>query len=456
MNRKINVDLLSIVFLIISLTLLIYVCYKDLFIQKSLSFNAYYYKYYIASVSLVILSLLSFKLNVNLKKNIILVLFSILIGLYLVEFYLSYKYHFKEIHHNINLKKYNKQNKFEFYLELKKKGFDIVPRIDPSSYFTVEKHLNEENFFPLAGISKKITLSCNELGYFSKYESDRYGFNNNDSIWDKINIDIILIGDSFANGSCVNRPDNIADKLKNINDLNVLNLGFAGNGPLIELASLKEYMPNRFKNIVWLYYEGNDLKNLEIEEKNNTLKKYILNKKYKQNLKNKQLKIDNFLKKKVENIIKKEHLKHDLDQNIYNFLINQKSKKFDFLRFLKLYTIRELTIESIFGIKVNKNFEKIILEAKKVAKNNNANFIFVYIPEYARYTKKIYNTNSYLNYKDVKKIILKNDINFLDLKEIFSQKEFEAINLYATPVGGHFNPVGYNFLAKKIYGEISK
>ena len=100
MNRKINVDLLSIVFLIISLTLLIYVCYKDLFIQKSLSFNAYYYKYYIASVSLLILSLLSFKLNVNLKKNIILVLFSILIGLYLVEFYLSYKYHFKEIHHN--------------------------------------------------------------------------------------------------------------------------------------------------------------------------------------------------------------------------------------------------------------------------------------------------------------------------------------------------------------------
>ena len=43
MNRKINVDLLSIIFLIISLTLLIYVCYKDLFIQKSLSFNTYYY-----------------------------------------------------------------------------------------------------------------------------------------------------------------------------------------------------------------------------------------------------------------------------------------------------------------------------------------------------------------------------------------------------------------------------
>ena len=122
MNRKINVDLLSIVFLIISLILLIYVCYKDLLIQKSFSFNTYYYKYYIASVSLLILSLLSFKLNVNLKKNIILVLFSILIGLYLVEFYLSYKYHFKKIHHNINLKKYNKQNKFEFYLELKKKA----------------------------------------------------------------------------------------------------------------------------------------------------------------------------------------------------------------------------------------------------------------------------------------------------------------------------------------------
>ena len=299
MFKKIYFDLFSFGFLIFSLALLFYIIYKDFFITKNIAFNSYYLKYYIIAFTLIIFSFLSFKLNVELKKNISLSILSIMIGLYLVEFYLSYKYHFKKIPHEVNLEIYNKKNKFDLFLELKKNGLDIVPRIDPKTYFTVEKQFNKEGFFPLSGISNKITLGCNELGYFSKYKSDRFGFNNNDIIWDKRFIDAILIGDSFANGACVNRKNNISDNLIKTYDLNVLNLGFDGNGPLIELATLKEYAPIKFKNIIWLYYEGNDLKDLEIEENNNTLKKYILDNKFRQNLKKKQLSVDNFLKKKI-------------------------------------------------------------------------------------------------------------------------------------------------------------
>ena len=456
MIKKIKYDLFSIIFLIFSLSLLIYIFYKDFLITKDDTFIGYYLKYYIVAITLIIFSFISFKLNVELKKNISLSIFIIIIGLYLIEFYLSYKYHYEKIPHGVNLEIYNKKNKFDLYLDLKKSGLNIVPRIDPKTFFTVEKQFNKEGFFPLSGISNKITLSCNELGYFSKYKSDRFGFNNNDVIWDKNIVDVILIGDSFANGACVNRENNISENLIKNYDINTLNLGFDGNGPLIELATLKEYAPIKFKNIIWLYYEGNDLKDLEIEENNKTLKKYILDDTFKQNLKKKQITVDNFLIQKLKKIIQKEHLKKDLNQNMYNFLANEKNKVFDFPRFLKLYTIREITINSMFGIKLNKNFEKIILEAKNFADKNDANFLFVYIPEHYRFTKKIYNMDSHLNYKDVRKVIEKHKIKFLDLKKIFSQKDFNPKELYATSLGGHFNPFGYKYLSDIIYDSMDK
>ena len=43
--------------------------------------------------------------------------------------------------------------------------------------------INEINFFPLSGISNSKTVHCNENGYFTTYESDRFGFNNNDKKW---------------------------------------------------------------------------------------------------------------------------------------------------------------------------------------------------------------------------------------------------------------------------------
>ena len=36
------------------------------------------------------------------------------------------------------------------------------------------------------------------------YDSDRYGFNNPDQVWDlsKENKNLVILGDSFAHGSC--------------------------------------------------------------------------------------------------------------------------------------------------------------------------------------------------------------------------------------------------------------
>ena len=46
------------------------------------------------------------------------------------------------------------------------------------------------------------------------YQSDRYGFNNPDDVWDLEVIDYLIIGDSFIHGQAVNRPNDISSVLR--------------------------------------------------------------------------------------------------------------------------------------------------------------------------------------------------------------------------------------------------
>ena len=72
---------------------------------------------------------------------------------------------------------------------------------------------------PLGGVSKKITVGSNEGGEYSVYQSDRYGFNNPDSEWDKKEIKFILVGSSIVHGACVNENDTIGGNLRLITDI---------------------------------------------------------------------------------------------------------------------------------------------------------------------------------------------------------------------------------------------
>ena len=55
-------------------------------------------------------------------------------------------------------------------------------------------------------------------------------------------------------GNCVNKPEDITSILKDKN-FSAINLGYAGNGPLLKYATLKEYFPKNTKNVLWFFYE---------------------------------------------------------------------------------------------------------------------------------------------------------------------------------------------------------
>ena len=220
--------IISIFFLIFSTLLLCYVFYRSQIVHSEARLD-YYLKYYLIAFLSITLSFISFFIPNNLKINVTIVGMSTLIGLYLVEGYLVILHNpgLKSdnflIYKNNTGKDYDKRNRYRVYLDLKREDPNIITIIFPSHF------INDQNlsYFPLSGLPNRKTIHCNESGYYSIFQSDRYGFNNPDKEWDKDEIEFLLIGDSFTHGACVNEPDTISGNLRKLNNNKdgILNLG---------------------------------------------------------------------------------------------------------------------------------------------------------------------------------------------------------------------------------------
>ena len=277
---------------------------------------------------------------------------------------------------------------------------EIVMAVSP--YIDLNKNYS---IFRLSGISNSQTIFCNENGYFSIFLSDRYGFNNPNIEWDTEEVEYLLVGDSFTQGACVNRPNDISSVLRTISKKSSLNLGQNGSGPLIQFATLREYLDTNVKNVLWIYYEGNDLTDLIKEKKNNILDNYLNDLNFTQNLKLKQKEIDDL----TINILNEEVKKY----NTITKKINLDKKPPFFLRLIKFIKIDKTRffIHSKLQKLPETEFKEILKLAKEFVEQNNSKLYFVYLPEYHHY-KKNYNDNEY---ELVRNIVNELDISFIDI-----------------------------------------
>ncbi len=389
------------------------------------------------------------------KYNLIILLFSILLSLYLCEGYLSYIKYKNSLDYRVKVykedtgKRYDTRSLLDVYND-EKKNEDVAIRYLPQ--ILLKKKNNEIKnleLFPLSGISNIKTIFCNEEGFFSSYISDRYGFNNPDEVWNKGEIDTIIIGDSFVHGMCVNRPNDIPSVIRNFTKKNVINLGYRGNGPLIEYATLREYLFKPIKNLIWVYYE-NDLMDLHNELKNETLRNYIKNNDFSQNLLTKQNKINLLNKKLINDLIKVET--NTIIQNKKN--MKTKNKILKFIRFdgLKNFLISQFKTNKKNEINLPYvEFKGILKNVKKITIEKNINLHFVYLPSINNYLSKKNN----FQHEEITKIILELNINLIDLHKDFFQKNDNPTKYYTFNIGTHLNTMGYRevskFIAKKIY-----
>ena len=250
------------------------------------------------------------KLNQNSLKvlivNIIISFSLIILCLYIFEFYLISK----KKNQNLYSFQINKlENKEEIKIDSRTilQVYNSLKDIEDITvkFFPYGGLDEKSDIFPLSGISNKKTIFCNENGYMSYYNSDRYGFNNPDQEWQILEnnnheAEYVLLGDSFTHGACVNRPNDIASVLRLLTGKVVINLGYIGNGPLIEYATYREYVSFNSRNVLLLFYEQGDLEQLFFELKNPILNSYIQDINYSQNLKKKIKNVDDYVKERID------------------------------------------------------------------------------------------------------------------------------------------------------------
>ena len=429
----------SLIISIGSLLLLIYIFYKSEIFWEGNN-RGYYRNYYLISSIFILFSIYSYFINDKIKEYLIIFGLTIVFSLYLFEGYLTYKNFSKQnFYKNLKLskiqlyekqtdKKWDKRDKFEIYYDLKKKNKNIAVNFH-ASYIVKRKNLSFP-ILPFSGLSNSETIHCNENGYYSIYKSDRYGFNNPDEEWDKKEIEYLVVGDSFVHGACVNRPNDISSVLRNLSNKSVLNLGISGNGPLIEYATLREYLNNNVKKVLWVYFDGNDFSDLNIEKENNILINYLKDLNFTQNLKLKQNEINDI----VHNITKKK----EIGRNIF---------KFELIRFIKIYNTRT----SIFSLPEpempKSEFKKILQLVKELTDKNDTKLFFVYLPEYSYYKSNYGNKN----YNLIKNIVKELKIPFIDIHKDILETEQNPLKLYPFEISGHFNVIGYKKVAETIY-----
>jgi hypothetical protein len=378
----------------------------------------------------------------------VIIIISIFASLYCFEFYLGSDFKDHKLNKRIKAyekktnKKYDKRNKIVAYKELKKKNSNLANTVTPKTYALYP----EKEIMPLSGKSNSKTIVCNENGYYSIFKSDRFGFNNPDQEWNSDEIEYFLTGDSFAMGACVNRPHDFGSVLRNLSGKAALTLGYTSNGPLIEFAVLREYLDSRVKNVLWIYYEGNDLDDLQLTLKNKILNKYLLDKNFKQNLKNKQTEINRINKQRVETAI---------------MYLDERRKKYKILRFIRLDRtknfIKKITNppkELIFNEKILMRFKKILKMSRDLAKDNGAKFYFVYLPSYESLKSENQGKDKHQRSKIIS-IIKELNINLIDIKDIVLKKEINYLNLFPCEVC-HYSVEGYKKITNLIYEETLK
>lgn len=219
--------------------------------------------------------------------------------------------------------------KSEVVVDLRRQfpGRSVIPQLSPESIldhgFPDGLPTPEGGYvLPLAGPSHSIVVTCNEMGYWGSFESDRFGLNNPDEIWNT-KLRIATLGSSHTQGLCLRSGEGWVDKLRHFYP-DVVNLGQSNSGALYQFALVKEYLSELKPNLlVWVFCDCFDATALSIEFANATLLRYLEDPAFSQNLRSRQKLIDEiegkFLDETAANVLLRYRLaREEVNMHLWN------------------------------------------------------------------------------------------------------------------------------------------
>jgi len=311
------------------------------------------------------------------------------------------------------------------------KGY--LPTLFPSLMDALVVH------YPLiAGLPLTKTFYCNEGYGVVSYTSDRFGFRNDDEIWND-DIEAIMIGDSFVHGACVSDEDTLPQKLSKKISSHVINLGMGSTNPSHYVTYSYLFIPKLKPQIVYLNFYAND---------NGFKSKSIIEQKY----------VD-------QNI--EIFSKNDLALSEFSFVRDEGIRAISFLKngqsiteqrglLLRIYSnlikhSRLPTIQSVLNIGdiAFEQTKKSITKTLELCSKFDCKVIVSFIPN-SEYWRPDSRADSYA--EKIAQLTSRLDIPFVDGRSIINRKKGSRDFAIKGP---HLSPLGYEKMAEAI-AEISQ
>ena len=327
---------------------------------------------------------------------------------------------------NTEAQRYLDEDKVQIENALKDGYIPVLPPVFfdyPKRIKSLQNLVEINKFIPLGAQPNTKVYYCNEGYGLIKYNSDRYGFRNPDYLWDDMeSTDVLLIGDSFVHGACVEEANTFRSHISKTYPITI-NLGMSGSGPNNYLRTA-EYFVEKTKPkkvIIFIFANDNEGRYYSIFNKDFYNNPYhLLKNNNKSNLKNFYNKASN-----LSQIEKIEPMK-------MNLFIRLKD---DF----KLEFIRKLIFNK--GGVITDLIDNVV----RLCNENSCDPYFVYLP-----TSQYWRPDSRQDeFKDHIKLYLqdRHDLknNFFDASEIIN----DDLSLFA-PKGPHYSNEGYELVSSKI------
>ncbi len=421
--------------LILAILLIVYMIVRRDFSQATTAEFIQFILYYIVPVisfSAICVVISFVKKPVQLTSLIY--ISSILFAVFSAEFYLQYI----TIDIVSKIKESAKERKINPDLRTIKQVVEQHSTKNNEAYPFYKLANEYKGILPLGLIPNKLTVYCNEIGEYLIFKSDRHGFNNPDSIWNKKKVDFVALGDSFTHGACIPNNKGYVNLIRE-NGRQIINLGIGGNNPFSNLATIVEYvLIKKPKIILWFHFSGNDLAGMMTDTNHKTFIRYIKQKEFSQNLFNRSDEIEiKMLSSYKEN---KNKIFEADEKTVF--------QKFNIIHLIKLHYLRTAfgqsrNLDGDFDFNV---FEDIMRKARDLADKIGSEIYFINIPT----LQQAYIYESDPNRRKTYEIIKKLDIKWLDLSnKIINHNDPSSLYAYRNK-GGHFSEKGNEFTAMQV------
>jgi hypothetical protein len=307
---------------------------------------------------------------------------------------------------------------------------------------------------PLGGISRARTVYCNEGGAYAVFDADEHGFRNPLGMY-KPGAGILLVGDSFVHGSCVKDDETIAATLRQ-SFRSAIALGADGNGPLTALALIREYgHALRPREVVWLYYEGNDPGNLEDEKTIPLLRRY-LEPDFSQRLIERQPEIDAFLR----SVLRAERAiavtKARTAEARARLVPSRPLRSRPWMRFIRMAELRrELTALQDRPKSVPLDIQllaTIVREAHGEVASWGGQFRVAYLPEWRRFARR---WSTAPHRAAVLGVLADAGVPVIDLVPVFESYS-DSLSLFPFRASNHYAPVGHALVGRTIQEAVRR